>query len=123
MSRIRAVYKTIKRSMFFKNEDTISPDLKSECVYAYNCGHCKSAYIGETSRHLMTRIKEHIKGYPVPTEVTLHPHEPSYENFKIISSSKHHRLLEAIIIIKENEKGPKKLLNRKEASIPLILNL
>ena len=37
-----------------------TPDaLKSMVVYQFTCSGCNSCYIGETSRHFSTRIKEH----------------------------------------------------------------
>ena len=29
-------------------------------VYKFTCAGCESQYVGETSRHLATRIKEHV---------------------------------------------------------------
>ena len=34
--------------------------LKSSVVYKFTCAGCESQYVGETSRHLATRIKEHV---------------------------------------------------------------
>ena len=34
--------------------------LKSSVVYKFTCAGCGSRYVGETSRHLSTRIKEHL---------------------------------------------------------------
>ena len=39
--------------------DPIPLSLKSLVVYEFTCAGCNSRYIGETSRHLSTRIKEH----------------------------------------------------------------
>ena len=116
--KIRPVFRTFKTSMFFRNKDVISPDLKSKCVYAYTCGQCKVVYLGETSRHLITRINEHIDGYPNPTEVSLHPHKATRDNFKIVGSSEHHKILESIMIREHTD-----LLNLRDASVPLLLKL
>ena len=40
--------------------------LKSSLVYQINCPRCQSCYVGQTSRHLKTRFKEHQRlGTPV----------------------------------------------------------
>ena len=108
--------------MFFKNKDPISSDLKSKCVYSYTCGRCKSVYIGETLRHFSRRRHEHLEGYPTPTEISAHPHKPEIENFKLLATTRHHKLLESIMI-KENLDQGNSLLNLKDASIPLLLKL
>ena len=33
--------------------------LKSGVIYQIQCAVCQAAYVGQTSRHLMTRLKEH----------------------------------------------------------------
>jgi len=48
---------------------TVLPSLKSEIpkvlksgvVYNISCSRCKSCYVGQTARHLQTRIKEHSR--------------------------------------------------------------
>lgn len=115
---INPVFQVNKTSMFFHNKDRIPRDLKSNCVYKYTCGDCNKVYIGETSRHLITRAKEHIKGYPVPTEITTHCHDTHENNFSVIAVTKWHRILETICL-----KETKNLINEREGSIPLILHL
>ena len=117
--KIKTVFKTLKTKDLFKNKDVVPQTLKSEVVYSYNCGHCESVYVGETSRHFATRIHEHLNAYPVPSEISLHNHEKDPQNFKIISCTPHHNILESIII---SDEDPSKLLNKKETSIPLLLN-
>lgn len=118
--KIKTVFKTLKTKDLFKNKDPIPQTLKSEIVYSYKCGHCESVYVGETARHFATRINEHLNAYPTPSEISLHNHEKDPRNFKVISSTPHHKILESIIIA---ENDPSKLLNKKETSIPLLLNL
>ena len=38
---------------------------KSGVVYKINCPRCSSCYVGQTSRHLQTRVKEHLTNGPV----------------------------------------------------------
>ena len=44
----------------FSTKDSISESLKSNVVYKFTCDACKASYIGETTRHISTRISEHL---------------------------------------------------------------
>ena len=55
---IRVVFQSFKISSMFSTKDQLS--LKSHVVYLFKCGGCGSTYIGETFRHLNTRIHEHL---------------------------------------------------------------
>ena len=39
----------------------VEKHLRSGVVYKIDCASCQAAYVGQTSRHLLTRIKEHRK--------------------------------------------------------------
>ena len=54
----------------FKFKDTIPIPLRSSLVYKYNCNRCNSVYVGKTSRHLSTRVSEHL-GVSYRTSVPL----------------------------------------------------
>ena len=54
---IRIVFSFFKIKMFFSFKDPIPDALKSMVVYQFTCAGCD---IGETSRHLATRVKEHL---------------------------------------------------------------
>ena len=54
----------------FKFKDTVPVPLRSSLVYKYVCNRCNSVYIGKTSRHLSTRISEHL-GVSYRTSVPL----------------------------------------------------
>ena len=45
----------------FNVKDPIPKFLKSFVVYKFICPGCNASYIGETTRHLSTRIKEHLE--------------------------------------------------------------
>jgi hypothetical protein len=45
----------------FSTKDVIPLGLKSFVIYKFMCASCNACYIGETSRHLSTRIKEHLR--------------------------------------------------------------
>ena len=44
----------------FKFKDTIPIPLRSSLVYKYNCNRCNSVYVCKKSRHLSTRVSEHL---------------------------------------------------------------
>ena len=45
----------------FNVKDPIPKFLKLFVVYKFVCPDCNACYIGETTRHLSTRIKEHLE--------------------------------------------------------------
>ena len=49
-----------KLSSFFSCKDTLPKCLQSYVVYQFTCAECKACYVGETKRHLNTRIEEHL---------------------------------------------------------------
>ena len=57
---IKLVFTSFKIKNFFSAKDRTPDALKSLVVYKFICAGCNSCYIGETSRHLSTRIKEHL---------------------------------------------------------------
>jgi len=42
-----------------KGKDRLKPQQSTEIVYKINCKNCDQVYIGQTKRHLETRMKEH----------------------------------------------------------------
>ena len=58
---IKLVFSSFEIKTFFSFIDPIPNDLKSFLVCEFTCACCSSSYIGETCRHLKTRIEEHIK--------------------------------------------------------------
>ena len=52
---------SFKIKQYFSAKDKIPFNLKSMVVYKFSCTGCGSSYIGETTRHISTRIDEHIK--------------------------------------------------------------
>ena len=60
------LYKTclsaFKISKLFNSKDKVLNSLKSYVIYLFECASCKARYIGETNRHLQTRINEHLQG-------------------------------------------------------------
>ena len=44
----------------FSSKDPVPLDLRSRVVYKFLCAGCNACYIGETSRHHSTRIREYL---------------------------------------------------------------
>ena len=120
--KIKPAYFTFKTSNIFRNKDPIPPGLASNLVYEFKCDRCTGRYIGETRRHLDTRIREHIQGKPIPSEVALHLHPPKNENFRIITRTPYPRLAETIWIDHFSKRGCR-LMNERNSSVPLYLKL
>jgi hypothetical protein len=72
---------------------------QTEIVYEIDCVHCNSCYIGQTKRHLETRIKEHRNDIKKPVNnhsvVTKHRlsqnHDFDWHNPKILYKERHFR--------------------------------
>ena len=57
---IKLIYDTFKVGQYFSKKDKIPSDLSSYVVYKFQCASCNACYIGETTRHLRTRMDEHL---------------------------------------------------------------
>ena len=119
--KLLACFKTTKTSSFFKNKDRIPSSLASNVVYEFSCDRCNNRYIGETTRHLVTRAKEHLSGKPTPTEISMHCHPGSLSLFKVVLRTKHTRLAESITL--QDRKNDKDIINERDSSIPIHLYL
>ena len=60
---IKLVFTSFKIKNMFSFIDRTPDALKFMVVYQFTCARCNSCYIGETSRHFSTRIKD---GQPHP---------------------------------------------------------
>jgi len=58
---IKILFLTNKISNYFSNKSKTQLGMKANLVYQYKCHKCESLYIGETNRHLRTRIAEHTQ--------------------------------------------------------------
>ena len=77
------------KSMLMHPKDKISNDQKKDLVYHWECkaDRCNSSYIGETSRALGERVKEHSKSTTSAIQKhckDFHHPLPSIEDFNII---------------------------------------
>jgi len=44
----------------FSVKDPVPLDLRSRVVYKFSCAGCNACYMGETTRHLSTRVREDL---------------------------------------------------------------
>ena len=118
-TRIVPYFKTFKTQHFFHNKDKLSPNVSSSLVYKFQCEQCDACYIGETRRHLQTRITEHMKGNP-PSEISKHSHIPKQTDFQILNRTLRTKIAETLHIQKHKQNNAN-LLNNFSASEPLFL--
>ena len=115
---VRLAYQTTKTSNFFANKDKVSDSVKSHLVYKFTCSHCGGCYTGETVRHFETRAQEHLSAKPTPTEVSLHEHPPTRDDFKIALKTIHTKIGEALLY---KEVDPSKRINANKPAFSLKL--
>ena len=58
---VKLIFSPFKLQDLFSSKDFLPVALKSFVVYKFSFAGCQSCYIGETIRHLPTRIKEHLQ--------------------------------------------------------------
>ena len=91
----------------------VEKSYKSGAVYEIMCPQCKLCYVGQTRRHLITRLKEHSRpGAPVGKHLARCKATININDMKILASSTYESrllILEALII-----KDNKPLLNTKD---------
>ena len=58
---VKLLFSSFKLQDLFSSNDFLPVARKSFVVYKFTCAGCQSCYIGETKRHLLTRIKEHFQ--------------------------------------------------------------
>ena len=58
---IKVVFSPFKICDLFSAKDSLPSALKSYVVYIFTCAGSQSCYVGETKRHLPTRMKEHLE--------------------------------------------------------------
>ena len=62
--------------------------LRSGVVYKLTCPRCAACYVGQTSRHLQTRFREHINNQgPIKHHLTLCKVKMNEENVDILSQT------------------------------------
>ena len=120
MKRIEAPCKVI---MTLRKLKTVLPSLKapvekslkSGVVYEICCSRCNSRYVGQSSRHLTTRIKEHSRvSAPVASHFLQCGVKLTLDDVKILATLKHLMILEAIFI---NDTKPVKVYTKTNIKV------
>ena len=57
---IKLAFSSFKIRHIFSLKDPVPFDLRSCVVFKFSCAGCNTCYIGETCRHLSTRVREHL---------------------------------------------------------------
>ena len=72
---IRFVFIPLKIGSYFSTKDMVPRLLKSHVVYRFVCLGCNAKYIGFTTRHLGTRVAEHLNVDRCETAISQHLRE------------------------------------------------
>ena len=71
---IRFVFRpTLRLSQLFTFKDKIPKALRSCVVYSFTCRCCSATYLGQTVRHLHTRVSEHLGVSPLTGSKSSNP--------------------------------------------------
>ena len=57
---IKIVFSSFKIGNMFSVKDPIPRGLRACVVYKFLCAGCNACYVGETTRHFSTRVREHM---------------------------------------------------------------
>ena len=57
---IKLVFSSFKIGNMFSVKDPVPVGLRSRVVYKFACAGCNACYVGETTRHFSTRVREHL---------------------------------------------------------------
>ena len=57
---LRLVFTTFKVRNLFNVKDAVPEGLRTRVVYKFSRASCNACYVGETSRHFSTRVREHL---------------------------------------------------------------
>ena len=130
---IRFVFRSLRRiSSFFPFKDKVPKYLRSSVVYLFKCRCCSASYVGQTTRHLHTRISEHLGISPITGKLSTNPaissilfhtiasgRPANFDDFQILSSSpdSYELMIHKSLLI--NKYRPN--LNVQDSSIPLSL--
>ena len=60
---IQLVFSSFKIGNLFGVKGPIPGGLRSRVVYKFACAVCNACYVGETTRHFPTRVREHLVSY------------------------------------------------------------
>ena len=121
-----------EEALVFPFKDKVPKYLRSSVVYFFKCRCCSASYVGQTTRHLHTRISEHLGISPITGKHTSNPtkssvlshsrasgHKVDFDDFKILSccSDSYELMIHESLLINKY----KPTLNVQGSSIPLTL--
>jgi len=111
-------------SIIKKGKDKLEVEQNTGVVYRLDCEDCEQVYIGQTKRHLVTRVKEHrnniknVSGnYSVVTNHRLSmDHEFKWNNVSILHKERNRRKREIaeMFFIKKYKKNNRSLNLQKD---------
>ena len=78
----KLIYRSKKIQSYFSLKDIIRNESLSNAVYKFKCASCNACYIGEISRRLSDRIREHNK-----TDKISHLYKHLHENISCFDSA------------------------------------
>ena len=98
---IRFVFRSSRRiSSFFPFKDKVPKYLRSSVIYLFKCRCCSASYVAQTTRHLHTRMSQHLGMSTIPEKQSTYPaicsifsdtnasgHPANFHDFQILSSS------------------------------------
>ena len=58
--KVKLVFSSFKIGSMFSVKDPIPRGLRAGVVYKFLCAGCSACYIGETTRHFSTCVREHL---------------------------------------------------------------
>ena len=58
--KIKLVFSSFKIKNLIRVKDLVPRSLLSCVVHKFSCAECNSIYVGETSRHISTRVRGHL---------------------------------------------------------------
>ena len=79
------IFETYKIGRYFSSKDPVPKCLNNHVVYQFKCAGCNACYIGETARHLTTRVNEHFHTQK-DSAIYKHLHDPNNLSCKNASS-------------------------------------
>ena len=92
-SNIKIVLTPFKVADMFNVKDPIPRSLKYFVVYKFVCPGSNACYIGETTRHLSTRIKEHLE---TDKKSNIFAHLVNNETCKALSTENCFEIIESV---------------------------
>ena len=85
------VFTSFKIGSWFSAKDHIPSGLRSRVVYKFSCAGCNACYIGETNRHLSTRVNEHLTS---DKSSHIYKHLSESPNCRSLNSSNNFKILD-----------------------------